>query len=306
MSHPAFAIPLRRLGLPTTALAIGSLTPDLPVWAQMVGVGRPLRNAGWSYSATHSVTGILTLCLATGIVLWAWWLFIRRPLYDALPASWRNSNPDIDPWRRTRHRRGRGGNRSRIFTAGLSILGLWIGAASHVLVDEFTHEGRWAHTAIAWYDTLIAGVSVAQWAQYAGSVFGLVVVFLAIRSWLLERKGEDSELDSGAKEWVSTTAKALRNRRRLLMRTALIGGALVGMGKAVSVMLTAPFSYVVAYAGTVGVVWAAAGATLGAIMWHVVSQANRANLARPRDEGSRDTALQELAHATPPTPGASK
>ncbi|SEA44130.1 protein of unknown function [Bowdeniella nasicola] len=40
--------------------------------------------------------------------------------------------------------------------AGLFILGLWIGAAGHVLVDEFTHEGRWAHTAIAWYDTLIA------------------------------------------------------------------------------------------------------------------------------------------------------
>ena len=195
------------------------------------------RRSRWSYSATHSVTGILTLCLVTGLALWAWWLFIRHPLYDALPASWRNSNPDIDPWRRTKHQ-GRGGNRARIVAAGLSILGLWIGAASHVLVDEFTHEGRWAHTTIAWYNMLIAGVSVAQWAQYAGSVLGLVVVFLAIRSWLLERKGEESELDSGAKEWVSTTAKALRKRRRLLMRAALIGGALVGMGKAVSVMLT--------------------------------------------------------------------
>ncbi len=122
--------------------------------------------------------------------------------------------------------------------AGLFILGLWIGAASHVLVDEFTHEGRWAHTAIAWYDTLIAGVSVAQWAQYAGSVLGLIVVFLAIRSWFLERKREDTELDSGVEEWFSTTGEAFCKRRRLLMRTALIGGTIVGMGKAASVMLT--------------------------------------------------------------------
>src|SRR3982751_4122954 len=79
-SHPAAVLPLIRLGLPPSALVIGSMGPDLPYF---LPVGRGLE--------THTLVGLFTVDPLLGAVCLALWWALIGPLAAAVAptAGWR-------------------------------------------------------------------------------------------------------------------------------------------------------------------------------------------------------------------------
>ena len=157
LAHPAAIIPLRRLGLPVSALAAGSMVPDIPLFL------------GWvdGYDVTHSLVGITVVDVAlTVAVLLVWFSFVRDAVVDMAPASIRS--------RLAERARLTGRQWLLVPVAGC------IGAASHLLWDSFTHPGRWGPRHIDWLWTEHAGLVGLRWAQYISGVVGLAVVTWAV------------------------------------------------------------------------------------------------------------------------------
>jgi hypothetical protein len=121
LSHPAAAAPLwpliRRLRVPLAAVAIGAMSPDFEYFIHL----RTL--ALWS----HSLTGLFVFCLPAGLIVLALWeLFAREPVLDLLGLGEAFHSTSRDRW-----------------WWGRAAAGLVIGAATHVLWDSFTHDGKW-------------------------------------------------------------------------------------------------------------------------------------------------------------------
>lgn len=77
-AHPALIVPLRRLGLPASALAIGSMAPDFS------------RYLPFRVDETHSTAGLFTADLAVGLALWfAWHSLLAPAAMAAAPRSLR-------------------------------------------------------------------------------------------------------------------------------------------------------------------------------------------------------------------------
>ncbi|HAM43590.1 MAG TPA: hypothetical protein DCM67_01010 [Propionibacteriaceae bacterium] len=156
-SHIAAVIPLKgRPALPFAALAAGSMSPDL--WYYLPG--------GWvPQPSTHTPWGILVWDLLFGVAMWVAWRAASGPLYDLAPElirrRWRPPSESFGAWR----------------YVPLAVL---IGAASHVLWDEFTHAGRFGDSHIAAlaasYATPVGPVAGYQLLQYLSGVLGLAIV----------------------------------------------------------------------------------------------------------------------------------
>lgn len=157
LAHPAAVLPLRRLGLPTSALVAGSMVPDVPLF---LGSAR-------GYDATHSLLGILVIdvLLAVGAVL-LWSAFARDALVDMAPAAIRRRLP-------ARARL------SRPESLMVPVAGS-VGAATHFVWDSFTHPGRWGPRHIEWLRAEHGALPGLKWLQYASGVVGLVVVVWAV------------------------------------------------------------------------------------------------------------------------------
>jgi hypothetical protein len=157
LAHPAAVLPLRGLGLPLSALVIGSMAPDLPVLAQTWGL----------YAFSHSLAGIVTLDLALTLGLLAFWdLLGRDALVDTAPAAVRDRLPG----------RARIGRRAWL----LAPLAAVVGSTTHTVWDAFTHAGRWGVRHVAWLEETHGALPGQQWAQFASGILGLVVVGGAI------------------------------------------------------------------------------------------------------------------------------
>lgn len=157
LAHPAVVLPLRGLGLPLAALVIGSMAPDLPLFAR------------WhqGYALSHSLTGILTFDLAVTLLLLAFWdLAGRDALVDTAPSPVRDRLPA----------RARIGRRAWL----LAPLAALLGSASHVVWDLFTHSGRWGVRNVAWLHEMHGPLRGDAWAQHGSGVIGLLVVGLAM------------------------------------------------------------------------------------------------------------------------------
>lgn len=157
LAHPAAVLPLRGLGLPLSAMVIGSMAPDLPVFSQSWGI----------YGFTHSLLGIVTVDLALTLLLLAFWDFVGRDaLVDTAPSVVRNRLPATD----------RLGSTAWL----LAPLAAVIGSITHVVWDAFTHEGRWGTRLIPWLTEQQGPLRGGQWAQYGSGVLGLLVIGLAL------------------------------------------------------------------------------------------------------------------------------
>jgi len=123
LTHIAAVVPVKKLtgsALPFTALAIGSVTPDMPMFF----------NVQSGYSVTHSVPGIITACLPIGIALYVvFQVLVRTALLEIMPFA-------------ISTRLGMRERHDLKYMVGV-ILALVIGAATHVLWDSFTHGGNW-------------------------------------------------------------------------------------------------------------------------------------------------------------------
>lgn len=146
-SHIAAVLPLRGrgvAGLPFAALAAGSMSPDLPYF---------LPFADWRVVSppTHTVAGILTWDVLFGLAMWAVWRAGAEPLHDLVPdlirQRWRPATWPASP---------------RVWL--MVVPAVLIGAATHVLWDEFTHARRFGATQI----TAIGASYLTPWGQFQG------------------------------------------------------------------------------------------------------------------------------------------
>jgi hypothetical protein len=159
-AHAAVVLPLRRLGLPLSALVAGATVPDLPMFLP----GRP------GYDVTHSLWAVLTLdVLLASVAVWLWFALVR------------DAYADVTPWVRDRVP-ARARLTGRQWT--LVPVAAALGALTHVAWDSAAHEGRWIATHVPWLATDHAGIAGAQWAQWASGVLGLLVVAASIAWWL--------------------------------------------------------------------------------------------------------------------------
>lgn len=164
LSHPAAVLPLRRLGLPATVLVIASMTPDLPLYL------------GWrgGYQLTHSPLGVVTMDIALGVGVAAWWTFVMRDvLVDAAPTV----------VRRRLAARARLSRRDWLLAPAAALLA----AMTHVAWDGFTHAGWWGYDRVAWLRTDHAGLPGVKWSQHGSSVIGLAIVLVAAAAYLRSR-----------------------------------------------------------------------------------------------------------------------
>lgn len=205
-AHPAAVLPLQRLKLPLTGLALGSIAPDLGYY-----IGR----FDWATQA-HSVTGLVTHCLPVTLLL-AWLLVMLLPVWSApLPephrSAWRQAaRPHFRPW-------------PDLLRMLLAVL---LGAATHLLWDAATHyHGVFVQAWPVLREPLLVlgGRAVAAYSvlQHGSTLLGASVLTIAYRRWL--RRAMPASISTN-------DPRPLRGWGALLLLTvlALAGGAMLSL-----------------------------------------------------------------------------
>ena len=231
LSHPAAVLPLRRLGLPASVMAIASMVPDVPLFL----------GSSAGYSATHRWTGVVTidLLLTVGVVA-VWFVVMRDALVDLAPDFVRRRLPP----------------RARLDRRQLLLLPVAavVGSATHVLWDAFTHPGRWGVRQVGWLQADHAGLAGHQWAQYVSGVIGLAIVTAAVAA----------HLRSAGLPFVELPA------RRLPAATLAVVVGLAAAAGVVSALRTAPTQLdLMAFNGVVdSLIVLALGLVVVSLMWN--------------------------------------
>jgi hypothetical protein len=150
-AHPAAVLPLARLGLALSALVVGAVVPDLPVYLPV----------GVSYATTHSWQG-LPVVVAIGLLgLWLWFALLRDAVVD------------LTPWlRRRAPARARLGRRAWL----LAPVAVGVGAGTHVLWDSATHDWGFIVREAAFLREEYGSRPLYRWLQHASTVVGSIVV----------------------------------------------------------------------------------------------------------------------------------
>ncbi len=196
-THIAAAVPLAwlcRWRVPFSALAIGTIVSDIPVYFPNL----------MSYATTHTMKGVLTHCTPVGLVLYyIYHGLLKRPLVDLLPRSLRNRLlPLID--------RPIQFDPPKILLVTSLIA---IGAASHVFWDSFTHAGRWGTEVFPWLQQIAFESSGRPWRwyavlQHASSMLLLPPLVIGFLAWVL-RQPEQENCDPRAQVPIAISATVI-------------------------------------------------------------------------------------------------
>jgi hypothetical protein len=149
--HPAAVLPLQRLGLPLSALVVGAVAPDAPVFL-------PIRV---SYSTTHSGAGLAVDVVIGLALLWLWDAVVRDAVVDLAPVL-----------RRRRPAHARLGRRAWL----LAPVALAIGSATHVLWDSATHDWGFVVHGVAGLREQLGPMPAYRWLQQVSTALGSAVV----------------------------------------------------------------------------------------------------------------------------------
>ncbi len=173
-SHVAAVLPVVGVGLPVSALVVGSMSPDLPYYAPQ-GPWMAIAGGG----ATHSLAGVVLWAPLWGLAVLALWHgLVARPAVAAAPEALRRRLPAPAT---LRDRMGS----PRLL--GLTYLALVLGALTHVAWDAFTHEGRWGAEHLAFLESPVTWLPFDRpgyaWAQEASTVLGLAVLAWWLARW---------------------------------------------------------------------------------------------------------------------------
>ncbi|MBV0895183.1 DUF4184 family protein [Microbacterium sp. NC79] len=182
-SHAVIALPFLRTPLIPAAIAVGAMTPDLPLFVRQVVP---------SYSTTHDLTAIV-LTGGIALVLLLLWRCVMRPaavhllpgfIAERLPAAWQQNT-------RATMRETFVGSPGPVTASGTMkqvgwlLLSLAIGIVSHVVWDSFTHEGRQHY---AWLDAAWGPLPAFKWLQHASSALGLGILTIWGVRWLARQR----------------------------------------------------------------------------------------------------------------------
>lgn len=178
-SHAVIALPFVRTPLVPSAIAIGAMAPDLPLFLR----GTPL-----SYHLTHTNHLVGVLVAAALVVIW--WMLLRPAVRELLPVRIAQAlGPD---WDSTGFgviqsvRAGRSGSAGlpAMSTFALCLaVSLMLGVFSHTVWDAFTHEGRWGVGMVPALDQQWGPLLGYKWLQYGSSVGGLAILAIVAILW---------------------------------------------------------------------------------------------------------------------------
>ncbi|WP_194765396.1 DUF4184 family protein [Microbacterium sp. UFMG61] len=167
-SHAVIALPFVRTPLVPAAIAIGAMTPDLPLF---------LRGIGIDYSFTHTFTNVVWTSAVAFVLFLVWRVVLRPAVGELAPEALARRLPT--DWSQTGRAAARTaigvgvGNRFAPLLLGVSLL---LGVVSHILWDHFTHEGRWGVEALPALDEMWGPLTGYKWLQHGSSVIGLSIL----------------------------------------------------------------------------------------------------------------------------------
>jgi hypothetical protein len=169
LSHPAAAVPLRRLGLVLSALVVGSMSPDFHYFLPYLDDGR----------SGHTLTGLVLLDLPLGLAaLWVFHAFLKLPLLSLLPRSHRAALlPFAGRFRFLPPRR-----------LLLILVSLAVGGLTHLGWDGFTHGDGWALPLFPVLERPVMDVAGHSWElyrviQHASTIVGAVLLIGWCFAW---------------------------------------------------------------------------------------------------------------------------
>lgn len=171
-AHPAFVLPLKRLGplpLSLPALAVGSMMPDLFLYLG----ARPLS------LYAHTVVGALLVGVPSGLLVLALCAWLRRPLIHLLPQPHRGVL--MARW---------GGRVTWSVAAVVSwAVSMLIGCWSHLFIDLFTHPPPPGFGWLGWLNLPLLSIDgrtllVHTVMQTMVSALAVLVIVFAYRRWL--------------------------------------------------------------------------------------------------------------------------
>lgn len=173
-SHAVVALPFVRTPLVPAAIAIGAMTPDLPLFVRGIGLG---------YGFTHAVGNVVWTALIAFVLFLLWRVLLRPALAELsperlarrLPAEW-----GIGAGAAARQAVGVGQRRAYPALLAASLL---LGVLSHILWDLFTHEGRAGVEWLPFLDEQWGPLRGFTWLQHGSGLVGLVVIGI----WMLLR-----------------------------------------------------------------------------------------------------------------------
>jgi hypothetical protein len=205
-AHPAVVLPLERLGLPLSALVVGSVAPDVPVYLPV----------GVSYATTHSGRGVLIGAAFGLVILLLWFVLLRDAvvdlatgLRDRLPAQ---ARLDRRAW-------------------PLAPVALLVGAGTHVLWDSATHDWGFVVRDLAFLREDHGPLPLYGWLQHTSTVVGSLIV-AAYGLVVLSRQPVDPRPPSVRRPalwWAPIPAVALVVGTALRDPEAAVGAALIAL-----------------------------------------------------------------------------
>ena len=187
-SHPAIVLPaayLPKKYYSLSALVMGSMAPDFEYFIRMKGFSR--------YS--HTWTGLFWFDVPLSIVLlFIYHNLVRNTLIENLPFSF---NVRLSAFRNF--------NWNKYFQENIVtvFISLVIGVASHLVWDDFTHNGGYFVRIIpflsGYVDLFNHRISIADILQYGCSIIGGLVVVIAL---LKLPEGEKTKRDNILNFWL--------------------------------------------------------------------------------------------------------
>lgn len=178
-SHAIVALPLVRGPLLPAAVAVGAMTPDLPLF---------VRASPLTYGMTHSFAWLPATALLALALLIVWRGILRPAARDLspvwlaarLPAEWEEGA--VSSALGVFAMRGRG--RPSLPGTALLVVALVIGVATHIVWDWFTHEGRVGTDILPVLDAMWGPLAGYKWLQYGSTAGGLLVLAVCALVWL--------------------------------------------------------------------------------------------------------------------------
>lgn len=177
-SHALVALPFIRTPLIPAAIAIGAMTPDLPLF---------VRGVGLNYTFTHTPGNVIWTALLA-LVLFVIWRAILRPAVPELTPAWiARRLPDEWSARGAAAAARAIGIGEQRWYPGLLGASLILGVLSHIVWDLFTHEGRGGVQMLPVLDEMWGPLPGYRWLQYGSSVLGLAIIAIWALVWLTHR-----------------------------------------------------------------------------------------------------------------------
>lgn len=178
-SHAVLALAFVRTPLIPGAIAVGAMTPDLPLF---------VRGVGLDYSFTHTFVNVVwTSVLAFGLFLV--WRVLLRPAVPELAPRWLAARLPAEWAERGRVAAGHAVGVGRAGAYPLLLAAsLTIGVLSHIAWDLFTHKGRFGLELLPQLTRMWGPLPGFTWLQHGSSVVGLVVIGVWALVWLLRRR----------------------------------------------------------------------------------------------------------------------